>query len=506
MNAQALQLFEDDYEGVIFPPDRAWQVRALNALRDGFKAGHKRQILVAPTGSGKTIAALKLLHGSLRKGKRATFLCDRTVLIDQTSDVADKLGLHAHGVIQANHPRRANHLRMQIASVQTIQARGYWLPTDLLIIDEAHTQFSAVKEKLALDDVAVIGLTATPCTSGLGKLYTNLVNGATMHELTQQGVLVPMRILTCVTPDMAGADTSSGEWTDKATSEQEIKIVGDVVAEWIKHGENRKTIAFGPDIAYCRELFKRFTEAGVQACPYTSEEGGVARQSLQAEFKKPDSRIRVLISVEALAKGFDQPDVACIIDARPLRKSLSTAIQMWGRGLRSSPLTAKTDCILLDFSGNIRRFYDDFSDIYFNGFKSLDDGEKADKKVRKDEVTFEAAGCPKCGFKPFRRRCLKCGHEKQSRIAEEAGVMKEIRIGKEIAANSRAHLWQQLCAYAAKAKSPHGRAFHLFKDITGTEPPSGWRYHSTQPVSPTAATLRKIQQLNIAFARRSRHP
>ena len=72
------------------------------------------------------------------------------------------------------------------------------------------------------------------------------------------------------------------------------------------------------------------------------------REAILKEYRKPDSAIRVLISVEALAKGFDVPDVGCVVDCRPLRKSLSTAIQMWGRGLRSSPETGKTDCILLD--------------------------------------------------------------------------------------------------------------------------------------------------------------
>ena len=32
-----------------------------------------------------------------------------------------------------------------------------------------------------------------------------------------------------------------------------------------------------------------------------------------------------------------------MVDCRPLRKSLSTAIQMWGRGLRCSPETGKND-------------------------------------------------------------------------------------------------------------------------------------------------------------------
>ena len=54
--------------------------------------------------------------------------------------------------------------------------------------------------------------------------------------------------------------------------------------------------------------------------------------------------------------------------------------------------TGKKDCILLDFSGNIIRFFEDFNDIYFNGLDKLDDGDKLDKKIREKEE-FE-----KCAF------------------------------------------------------------------------------------------------------------
>src|SRR5574337_2059742 len=93
----------------------------------------------------------------------------------------------------------------------------------------------------------------------------------------------------------------------------------------------------------------------------------------------------VLISVEALAKGFDVKDVECVCDCRPLRKSLSTAIQMWGRGLGSSPETGQTDCYLLAFSGNIIRFAADYSEIFCEGLDALDAVEKLDKAIRRDD-------------------------------------------------------------------------------------------------------------------------
>jgi DNA repair protein RadD len=490
-----------------FPPPRECQTRAIEALRQGLRDGHKNQLLVLPTGGGKTIAALMLIAESLKKGRRATFVCDRITLINQASENADRYGLQNHGIVQAEHWRRDNSLPFQIASIQTIQARGYWPEFDLAVIDEAHNLHAAHKELLEKRQKPVIGLSATPCTKGLGKYFTNVVNAATMAELTEQGVLVPMRILSCKAPDMKGAKTSGGEWTDQAASEAEAKIIGDVVAEWIAHGESRKTIAFGADIAYCKLLVQRFRDAGVNAASYTSETTGDECKALLEEFRKPDSEVRILVSVEKLAKGFDVPDVGCVIDARPLRKSLSTAIQMWGRGLRSSP--GKENCILLDHTRNIVRFMAEFEDIYFNGFRSLSDAEALDSKPREEpEDGYEPKGCPECGHKPFRRICIKCKYEKKTQVLEDTsqGVMQEITIGagknKKVLAADSWDLWRQLCGYArahSKPENQKGRAANLFRNITGKWPPITFDFHQTDPAPVTANTKNKIVSLDIAW-------
>ena len=67
-----------DYSNPKFPAPRAFQDRAHQALRDGFRSGHRKQLLVAPTGAGKTYIGLRIVHESLAKGKRACFVCDRT--------------------------------------------------------------------------------------------------------------------------------------------------------------------------------------------------------------------------------------------------------------------------------------------------------------------------------------------------------------------------------------------------------------------------------------------
>lgn len=490
-----------------FPAPRECQTRAIEALRQGLRDGHKNQLLVLPTGGGKTIAALMLIAESLKKGRRATFVCDRITLINQASENADKYGMHNHAIVQAEHWRRDNSLPFQIASIQTIQARGYWPDFDLAVIDEAHNLHAAHKKLLEQRLRPVIGLTATPCTKGLGKYFTNVVNAATMHELTEkEKVLVPMKILSCTAPDMKGAKTANGEWTDKAASEAEAKIIGDVVAEWTTHGENRKTIAFGADIAYCNQLVQRFNAAGVCAAAYTSETSDDECRELLKEFRKPDSAVRILVSVEKLAKGFDVPDVGCVIDARPLRKSLSTAIQMWGRGLRSSP--GKTNCILLDHTRNIVRFMPEFEDVYFNGFRSLDESEKLDNKVREDDEDFKPAGCPECGHEPFRRHCLACGHEKPTQALEDTtrGEMREITIGtgknKKVLAADEFDLFRQCCGHArahSKPERQEARARNLFRNITGKWPPHEFDFYKTEPVPTTRNTKNKIKQLDWAW-------
>jgi superfamily II DNA or RNA helicase len=316
-----------------------------------------------------------------------------------------------------------------------------------------------------------------------------------------------MRIFSCHKPDMTGAETAGGEWTDKAAEERELQIVGDVVADWQRFGDNRKTIIFGATIKHCEELCKQFINVGVMAAVFTSETTAKEREDLLKEYRKPNSHLKVLISVEALAKGFDVPDVGCICDARPLRKSLSTAIQMWGRGLRSSTETGKKDCHLLDFSGNIVRFFEDFNNIYFNGLESLDSGDKLDKKIRTQEE-FEPKGCPRCGYKPFHKRCMACGYEKMSAQVSEAlpGTMKEIFIGegknKKKLADNAEHLWNQVCTYArfhSKPENQSGRAWHLFKQITGQE--TRWPFSKSQQVEINKNVYNKIKQLNNFYKR-----
>ena len=79
--------------------------------------------------------------------------------------------------------------------------------------------------------------------------------------------------------------------TDRARPSAGSAIIGDVVSEWVKFGEGRKTIVFGPTIAYCAELCQQFSDAGIMAATFTGETPDHERKALLEEYRKPDSRI-----------------------------------------------------------------------------------------------------------------------------------------------------------------------------------------------------------------------
>lgn len=164
------------------------------------------------------------------------------------------------------------------------------------------------------------------------------------------------------------------------------------------------------------------------------------------------------------------------------------------------------NCVLLDHSGNVIRFADDFSKVFYEGLDELDAGEKLDKEIRRDEdKDKEPKACPACGFKPMGRRCIACGHEPKSLALVEhvPGHMQEVCIGKKKLADDHRHLYEQVCTYARSHGNPETakkRAAHLFREFVG-QWPDGYHFERTPNVEITRNVLNRIKARNIAFAR-----
>lgn len=134
---------------------REHQQWVIEALRDGFKAGHRVQLLYAPTGFGKTEVAISLMKATADNFKRTSMILDRIVLIDQTSLRLSKYKI-SHGVFQANHWKEDATERIQICSAQTLERRNTFPDIDLLIVDECFTEDTLISTPSGLKEISSV--------------------------------------------------------------------------------------------------------------------------------------------------------------------------------------------------------------------------------------------------------------------------------------------------------------------------------------------------------------
>jgi DNA repair protein RadD len=490
---------------------RPYQLDSVEGLRAQLREGKRNIICSVPTGGGKTVIGSHLIEECFAKpGRRAVFVCDRIALIEQTSTTFERYGI-PHGVIQGDHWRFRPWERVQVASVQTLAKRG-WPDADLILVDECHAMSKTVTDRIKDRNTVVIGLSATPMTKGLGNLYDGIVTTITTNELIagplledgtrDQPYLVPFRVYSSSEPDMAGAKTVAGEWSEDEAASRAIPIVGDCVAEYLRYGQGKKFIAFGCNVKHCEEMQRQFAAAGVYTDMYTYRTDDEARAQLDKEFRKPDSAVRGLISVSALSKGFDVSDVEVIIMARPLKSSLAEHIQILGRGLRIHP--GKTECIVLDHSGNCVRFWGAMHAFLEKGVTELDDGKKAQRQVA---IEFEKkpVKCPNCAcvHDPL-PACPSCGHVyKQAQIIEHtAGALREVSGQKPSGPTPQEmrEFHAQLTYIAAEKGRKPGWVSHKYKERFGTWPDE----RDVPPMQPSTAVLKWVKSREIAFAKSSK--
>jgi len=466
-------LFNYDYRKIELPELRYYQQHALTEIA---KLNTQKQLFTAPMGAGKSLIMMALAKPYLENNQKVLVSVDRLSIVEQLANSAQKYNI-PFGIIQGNHPKANEDALLQIASTQTLARRGY--PTDIALYlpDEIHILHKKVKEYIESTTAKVIGFTATPFTKGLGKLFNhNLVAVATMNDLVQGGYLVPFRIFCCMPIDMSGAKIIAGEYRDIDIEERSRAINGDIVKNWLEFGKNRKTVAFGATIRHCTEIAEQFLLRGINAKVYCSDTPSFAKKEILEEFKKENSSIKILVSVEAINRGFDVPSISCVIDARPLKKSLSSYLQAIGRGMRCSE--NKRDCILLDHTGNIHRFGEDFSSIFYEGIESLPAGEKLEKKIRKEPKEKKIKECSNCGYMPVYKRCLACGFvipDEPSGIKNDAGYTTEVFLQY---AKTERKLWEQCCSYANYSNSAKKQSYAcaLFRTFTGQYPPDKYKY------------------------------
>jgi DNA repair protein RadD len=324
-------------------------------------AGRKHIILVAPTGSGKTVIGSEIISRTRAQGQHVLVLAHRREIITQTQEKLAANGVRA-GIIQAGCAPRPLE-RVQVASISTLHHRAIRrdvmeLPlADLLVIDEAHHAPARTYRKIidAYPNAVLLGLTATPCRGddrGLGSIFETMIQCPQVAELIVQGYLVKSDVYAPVDPDLTGVGTRNGDFIEGQLADRmdRAKLVGDIVTHWHKFGNRRKTVAFAVNVAHSIHLRDEFRRSGVRA---EHLDGNTAMDERDATLTRLASgKIDLVTNCMVLTEGWDMPEVACCILARPTKK-MGLYRQMIGRVLRPAP--GKATAIVLDHSGAVFR-------------------------------------------------------------------------------------------------------------------------------------------------------
>lgn len=403
---------------------RNYQQQSLDALYAWWMAHPgitETPILVAPTGSGKSVVIAELVRLLFDtwpdQHPRTLVIVPSKELAEQNADKLRQLlpGHLSVGYYSATLGKTPS-ADVIVATIGSVYRAAHILGNiKCVVIDECHlinpNGADQGRYRQFLTDMAkycafrVVGLTATPfrgngvwLTDGDAPLFTGIAHTAKMQDLMNDGFLAPLvrpvdAIQTRI--DTGDIKTTSGDYNIGELSGRVEDYLDQIVAESLTlAADRRKLIAFTPTIENAEHLVAKFKCEGIHAALVCGETDKREREDLIRQFRAGE--IRCLVTVLALATGFDVPDVDCIIWARPTQSPV-LYVQGAGRGLRIAD--GKTDCLWLDFSDTTERL----------GPIDAIKGRKKQKKVDKNAPTkicdecgercsASAKVCPSCGF------------------------------------------------------------------------------------------------------------
>jgi len=485
---------------------RDHQVKAVEMLRNSLRRGNNRPILAAPCSFGKTITAAYLLSEAAKKGKRGIFICDRVKLVQQALDAFDREGLEV-GVMQGQHERQDYRAPIQIASIQTIARRKHLPEFDFAIVDECHIHYKTTQYMMdRYSAVPFIGLSATPYSKGLGKAYNDLVIPITPEELLEQKYLCPVEYYGGAHVDTSqirprALPTGGSDFDPKdlaRATEDDDRLVGDIVRNWRKHAQGRQTIAFSPSIKHSKEMVDMFNREGI---PAVHIDGYMDPEERSVIFEAHDRGEFLILSCSRLLNtGYDAPNVSCLIDCFPTR-SIIAYVQRAGRIMRTSP--GKEQAIYLDHAGNVAR----------HGFaehiipEELHDGEKAfkEKNQVKEKKEKKVHDCPQCYGKFTGLRC-RCGFEimVKEKLESDSSELKKLTPEKRnrVTLGEEKSRWlSELCLYAVKKGYKQGWASHQYRERFGVWPNKITPQRGVKELSPDVQAFIIHQNIRRANAR-----
>lgn len=375
------------------PRLRPYQQKAISAVDAQFVRGIRSTLLVLPTGCGKTVCFAALGRLVVARGRRVLVLAHRTELLEQARNKLRDVGVWA-GIEKAD--RRAGLAPVVVASVQTLRGKrlAQFDPKQfgLVVVDECHhaaaTSYRAILDHF--DGVNVLGVTATPDRAdgkALGEVFDTVAYRYEMRDAIRDGWLAPIRARRIVVQsvDLSSVKTRAGDLASDQLAEVMAtdEAVQGVVVPLLDEVEDRRTILFAVDVAHATAIADAINIRKPGAARVAHGElDAREREQILADFRA--GAFQFLCNCALYTEGFDEPSIRCVAVVRPT-KSRGLFVQMVGRGTRLLGLTlaesianGKTECLILDFTGNAGRHK------LVGPIDCLAAGENVDEDVRKE--------------------------------------------------------------------------------------------------------------------------
>ena len=395
---------------------RDYQKKAVDEVFNYICNNKGNPVVIAPTGSGKSILIAEIIRKSLKwwPGTRILMLTHQKELIEQDMDKLKKIAPELDmGIYSASLKSKDASHDVTFASIQSI-CKNKEDKFNVVLVDECHlinnNESGNYRSYLGMLNCRVIGFTATPYRLGQGMIvgedtiFDHYIETISILEMQKKGYLSRLSSkTTSITLDVAGVSKLNGEFKQgeldkKVNTLDNNEAIVNELANYITMQGVKHMIVFCTSVEHAYSIKSLMNQKEI---PTVCVEGAMDKATREKAIEEFTSgKALCATNVNVLSIGFDYPDIDCVVMLRP---TLSTAlyVQQAGRGLRIAP--NKDRCLLLDFAGNVRRH----GPI---GMLS---------SIPKDKMKGEGTGippmktCPECLelLLASTRVCPTCGHE-----------------------------------------------------------------------------------------------
>ncbi|WP_338403247.1 DUF3427 domain-containing protein [Arthrobacter bussei] len=380
------------------------QVEMLEDLEAERIKGHTQNLMVAATGTGKTvIAALDYQRLCAAAGRRLKllFVAHRQEILKQALSTYRTVlqdGAFGELLVGDNKPTRWNHVFASVQSlaslsIETLQPEAF----DVVVIDEFHHAMAPSYRRLInhLRPQQLLGLTATPERGDGVNVAQQFFDGRTASELRlwdalDADLLVPFHYFG-VSDDV---DLSRLEWKrgnydlaqldrlytgNDARAAKVIREVRDKVTS----ADDMRALGFCASVQHAHYMAEVFNRAGIPSLAIDGGTHDVERALALAQLR--NATINCLFTVDLFNEGLDLPQVDTVLLLRPTQSS-TVFLQQLGRGLRRAE--GKSVLTVLDFIGQQRREFR--FDLRYRALTGY--GRKQLEKAVEDEFPYLPSG------------------------------------------------------------------------------------------------------------------